>query len=593
MPERNRRDPRAGHVPGRHRERIRAAQPAPDRLAQRLLVLGAHVEKRRRPGPAVEVLVRAADGEVDAVVVEPDRQHAGAVAEVEQGERPGGVGGVRDRAHVGDRRRAVVDVGEGDERGLLADRRAQSRRFCPDDVLAVLPRQTLQHVAVGREVGRVGDDLAAARAGGQGGGGQLVEADGRRVGEQGLTGGRAEQVLAEPVADPDREPHPALVPAADEALPPLVVDEPCDRFRRVLRQPAQRVAVEIDQPGRRGREAVEEGGERVGGVELGGRPHLVRDERVDRRGCPCPRRAARDEACRVWRLRAVAAWILGVIHLRSRRPPALGARNIVLQGRACDWRSRRRRTASWVTFIAPLLRPVCGVGARLGSGRAASCPGCTSAPWRSGWWRSCNREHVVGRTRASPARRTLTSARRRRRRGWGCRCRPPAAAGDDEQRAGQRQPLQVGQLGEPEPAGAEQEVVQRKRRVHAAGAAGVDPHRLGAEAGDRALVGQPPGCLDIRARGSWPVLTDVEELRLVLRAGAPAGAQQHPGALGDRAVGVLPRFQILDREQVVAAGGLGLGGLVDHARRADQGLGSMEPMSAPSWPVTQWIGAST
>jgi hypothetical protein len=68
----------------------------------------------------------------------------------------------------------------------------------------VLLREALQDVAIGREVGRVGHDLAARRPGGEGGGGQLVKADGRGVGEQRLTGRRTEDVFAETVADRDR-----------------------------------------------------------------------------------------------------------------------------------------------------------------------------------------------------------------------------------------------------------------------------------------------------------------------------------------------------------------------------------------------------
>ena len=62
---------------------------------------------------------------------------------------------------------------------------------------------------------------------------------------------------------------------------------------------------------------------------------------------------------------------------------------------------------------------------------------------------------------------------------------------DHEQRAGQRQLVEVRELGEPEAAGAEQEVVERERRVEAVGGAGVDPDRFGAEAEDLAVVGKP------------------------------------------------------------------------------------------------------
>jgi hypothetical protein len=49
-----------------HRELVALAEPPPDELVQLLLQLAADVAEGRRPGPAVEVLVGAADGEVRA-----------------------------------------------------------------------------------------------------------------------------------------------------------------------------------------------------------------------------------------------------------------------------------------------------------------------------------------------------------------------------------------------------------------------------------------------------------------------------------------------------------------------------------------------
>jgi hypothetical protein len=81
----------------------------------------------------------------------------------------------------------------------------------------------------------VGDDAPSVRAGGEGGAGQLLEAHAGGIGQQCLSLCRAQHGV-----------------------------------RGVLGQASERVAVEVDQPRRRGRETVEEGGERVGGVELGG-----------------------------------------------------------------------------------------------------------------------------------------------------------------------------------------------------------------------------------------------------------------------------------------------------------------------------------
>ena len=72
-----------GRLVGRpHRELVALAEPALDRRAQPLLQVAAHVEERRRPRAAVEVLVGAAHGQVGAGVGQPDRHRADRVREV-------------------------------------------------------------------------------------------------------------------------------------------------------------------------------------------------------------------------------------------------------------------------------------------------------------------------------------------------------------------------------------------------------------------------------------------------------------------------------------------------------------------------------
>src|ERR1700761_7466196 len=71
--------------------------------------------------------------------------------------------------------------------------------------------------------------------------------------------------------------------------------------------------------------------------------------------------------------------------------------------------------------------------------------------------------------------------------------------GDDDQRAGGGQLRQVGQLGQPVAARAEEEVVDREARGHASGGAGVDADRLAAVADDVGVLGQPFGAGDVRA----------------------------------------------------------------------------------------------
>ena len=69
------------------------------------------------------------------------------------------------------------------------------------------------------------------------------------------------------VADAQRQIDPGMLrPAPDEIVAPLGLDDSGDPRCRRLGQGAERVAVEIDDPLRQ-REAIAEGGERIGAVE--------------------------------------------------------------------------------------------------------------------------------------------------------------------------------------------------------------------------------------------------------------------------------------------------------------------------------------
>ena len=90
------RQARGGLVARAHRERVAPPEPAPDRLLQDVLVLGADVAEGGRAGTAVEVLVGAARGEIGAPGVERDLDRPGGVADVPEHERARLVGDVRD-----------------------------------------------------------------------------------------------------------------------------------------------------------------------------------------------------------------------------------------------------------------------------------------------------------------------------------------------------------------------------------------------------------------------------------------------------------------------------------------------------------------
>ena len=242
-----RRMPGGGRVAGAHEERVGVAHPALDRLGQLALEAGVDVAEGGRARAAVEVLVGAADGEVDVPLVERDRHRAGRVAEVPEHQRAGVVGDPGELGGVGEPGRAVGDVVDHDERGALADGLAElvgrdaggGVDLDPAQGQPALGGDALGDVAVGREVVGVDDDLGAGgvRADGvvDGGAHQLVEPDGRRVADRGLAGGGAEGDPAEVVAEGRRQVHPALVPAADQPAAPLLL-----RRRRSAARPRPR-----------------------------------------------------------------------------------------------------------------------------------------------------------------------------------------------------------------------------------------------------------------------------------------------------------------------------------------------------------------
>ena len=88
-PTRKRSIPSAGSKLGRHPELLAMAEPAPDRLVQARLQFLAHVDERRRAGPAVQVLVAAADGEVGAARLQGHGHRAGRMAHVPEDQGPG------------------------------------------------------------------------------------------------------------------------------------------------------------------------------------------------------------------------------------------------------------------------------------------------------------------------------------------------------------------------------------------------------------------------------------------------------------------------------------------------------------------------
>lgn len=271
-------DARRGGPPGPHGERVGVAHPARDRLAQPVEQPLGDVDEGRRAGPAVEVLVGAADRQVDTPGVELERHRADRVAQVPQHQRARVVHRGRDRRRVGQPRRAVGDVAEQHHRGLLPDHLLHLLEGDPGAGVDVDPAQREPElvgdpgcdVAVGREVVAVEHDLGATGAGRDPGAQRLVEQHRGRVAHDHLAGGRAQARRADPVADDGRQVHPGLVPAADQPAAPLLVDEAAQPLPRGAQRAAQRVAVEVDQRRLGADEAVAVRRQRVLGVQACG-----------------------------------------------------------------------------------------------------------------------------------------------------------------------------------------------------------------------------------------------------------------------------------------------------------------------------------
>ncbi len=109
---------RRRRVPRSHREDVRAAHRALDRLLQRRLMACGVVGERGRARPAVEVFVRASDREVEPQRIGLDRDGSGGMAQVPQDQRTGVVGDLREGRRVGEEAGAVA-MAQHDHGGLV------------------------------------------------------------------------------------------------------------------------------------------------------------------------------------------------------------------------------------------------------------------------------------------------------------------------------------------------------------------------------------------------------------------------------------------------------------------------------------------
>jgi hypothetical protein len=204
------------------RERRGMGEPAGDRLGKDVVVAARDEGEGGGSRAAVEKLVTAADAQVGVRGVQLDRDRPGAVAQVPARERPRRMRRRGQRRHVVDRTAAIVGLRQQQQRDMLVERGGEVGRRDDAEFDPGQRGKPLQHIDVGREIARLGDDHAAAGTQAQRGGGELEDVDRHRIGDDHLVAVRADQPRD---FRPDRcgRVDPAgIVPAADQPLAPFV-----------------------------------------------------------------------------------------------------------------------------------------------------------------------------------------------------------------------------------------------------------------------------------------------------------------------------------------------------------------------------------
>ena len=207
------------------------------------------------PRPAVQIFVATADCEIGrgcrvTVTVQSKRDHAGRVSQVPNHQSASGVCRSCDVAHRVHTAGPEVDVREQQHRDALIEVCARCVSVVDQHELAPgRAGDAVGDVEVGRKIRSLGDDARSRRARGQHRHRRhqhLVKIHRRRVCDADLARASANQ-RGDLVADPLRQRDPPrAVPAPDEALAPFVVDDLGNAGRRLLRQDAKRIAVQID-----------------------------------------------------------------------------------------------------------------------------------------------------------------------------------------------------------------------------------------------------------------------------------------------------------------------------------------------------------
>ena len=208
------------------------------------------IDEGRRTRPAVQIFVRATDGEIGVVARDIDWKRARRMREIPDDEHPRRMRLSDQRRHVVPATRAIIDLGHHHRRNRRIDR-IRDRFGRHDPQLMPAPQRRQQpfgHVEIGREIAAVRQDDGAIRIEIERGGERLIDLDRQCIAHHHAAGLGPDQP-PHPVADAARHRHPAsIVPGADQPAAPLAPD----RLRDALLDPApqrpERIAVEIDHP---------------------------------------------------------------------------------------------------------------------------------------------------------------------------------------------------------------------------------------------------------------------------------------------------------------------------------------------------------
>ena len=211
---------------------------------------GRDIDEGRRARPAVQILVRAADGEIRIGAGHIDRKRARRMGEIPDDERAHAHAPCGQRRHVMPAAGAIIDLGHHHRRDRRIDR--IRHRFGRDDPQLMSATQRFQqpfrHVEIGREIAAVGQDDGAIRIEIERGGQRLIDLDRQRIAHHHAAGRRTDQP-AHPVTNAARHRHPAgIVPGADQPAAPFAPDRLGEALLNPARQRPERIAVEINHP---------------------------------------------------------------------------------------------------------------------------------------------------------------------------------------------------------------------------------------------------------------------------------------------------------------------------------------------------------